>query len=107
MPYFIIIPIWLAVLGFSVVLAFLKNTRIVALYLSICSTAGLVTSIFVSTFALLIVPRLPFARGSTLGGAVFLLGYIGGIILGGVAGIAIAFWATRKLIRKRTIAAEI
>jgi hypothetical protein len=102
MPYFIIIPIWLVVLVLAGGLAFIPNTRRVATYFAVCATSGLVVSVAVSTLALILVSKLPWpASGSTVGGVALIASYIGGMILGGISGIALGFWGLYRFNGRR------
>lgn len=102
LPYFIIIPIWLVVLILAGGLAFIPDARRVAAYIAVCSTSGLVLSVALSTLALILVAKLPWAAsGSATGGVALIVSYIGGMILGGIIGIALGFWALYRFKGRR------
>lgn len=103
MPFFIIIPIWLVVLVVACGLAFIPDTRRVAAYIAVCSTSGLIVSIALSTLALILVTKLPWAAGgSTAGGVALIVSYVGGIALGGLIGIALGFWGLYQFTGRRS-----
>ena len=90
------------VLVLAVGLAFNPNTRRLAAYISVCSTSGLIVSIAVSTLALILSAKIPWpAGGSVVGGVVLIGTYIGGMVLGGLAGIALSFWGLRRFMSRR------
>ena len=102
MPYFIIIPVWLAILACAGVLTFIRNTRRLAAYIAVCSTSALVVSIVVSTLALILTAKLPWnSNGSVVGGVVMIGSYLGGIVAGAVLGAALGFWGLYRLMNMR------
>jgi hypothetical protein len=102
LPYFIIIPVWLAIIVLSGGLALIPVTRRIAAYVAVCSTTGLIASIVLSTLGLILVAKLPWpAGGSYVGGAALIISYIGGIALGGLLGIIVGFWGLYKLTSRR------
>ena len=58
MPFFVLIPLWLAVIACSALLAIFRKTRPLAMYAAVSSTAALLCSVLISTAAILALAKL-------------------------------------------------
>ena len=99
-PYFLILPIWFlfVVVGFAMLLT--TRSRHLSTYVVLASTTGLIVSFILSTAILLAFPLLSEAIGlksGFLGPLIFLGGYLGGIAIGGAAGVIAGVRLARKV----------
>lgn len=90
MPFFFIAPIWLLCVLIGLASLASSRLRFLASYLILGSTFGLLASFVLSTVPLLLVPKaLAMVRyEGSIGGILIVVGYVTGLLTGGLAGIA-------------------
>ena len=100
MPFFFIAPIWLLCVIAGLLTLISRRFRFLASYLILGSTFGFIISILASTASLLIVGKLTSLLGSSAGAIVVILGFLVGMVGGGVAGILVGGWMAYRLNRR-------
>ena len=101
MPYFFIVPLWAVACVAGLILLTFRRTRLIGVLIVATSTAATLVSFLLSLGGLFVFGSLAKAVGLTqyalLAAAV---GYVGGRLVGGVAGAASAIAATLSVWRR-------
>jgi hypothetical protein len=97
MPFFFIVPLWALAATVGVVLLFVRQLRSTGIYVLVSSTGGLLLSFLLSTCVLILLPKLPDAPAVRW---LLVIGYLGAIPVGGLAGIVLGFFVARLMVRK-------
>ena len=98
MVFFLLLPLWFLCLAAGVVLCCFKNMRFLSSYLFLCSTAGIVVALAISTLVLWAAPRMLNSTDSWAK-CVVIASYLFGTGLGGVIGGVVGFSAARRINR--------
>lgn len=106
MPFFFIAPLWFVFVVAGIGFCFFRRTRFLSTYIIICSTSGLIFSFISSLAALLPMALLLGHAGSSsdasrlAGLALAGLGYVAGLAIGGLIGVAAGFFVARWVNRR-------
>jgi hypothetical protein len=103
MPFFLIIPAWIACVVAGVVLTCFETFRRAGGYAICVSTAAMIGSLLLSTALLFIVPRIGLQCSGAWAGVAFLGAYAISIGVGALIGALAGFLVTRRLMRSRSI----
>jgi hypothetical protein len=98
MVFFLLLPLWFLCLAAGVVLCCFKNSRFLSSYFFLCSTAGIVVALALSTLVLWAAPRILNSANSWAKWVV-IASYLFGTALGGVIGGVVGFSAARRINR--------
>jgi hypothetical protein len=100
MIYFLIFPLWLVGLALCAALAIYKPARVLAVYLALSGSFAVILSFVTSTLIVLLPGWLGLSLNFSGAGVVvlggYLIGMVGGGVLGAVLGAGLAWWLTRK-----------
>ena len=95
MPFFVIFPLWIALVVLAVPLFFIRRLRFLGTHVVVASTAAVLTAFALSTLILIGVPRvLPALR---FRGVVLIGLYVFSILGGGGAGLALGIVLAHKV----------
>ena len=98
MVFFLAIPLWFLCVVAGVVLCCFKSSRFLSSYFFLCSTAGIVVALALSTLVLWAAPRILNSANSWAKWAI-VASYLFGTGLGGVIGGVVGFGAARRINR--------
>jgi len=99
MPFFFIVPLWLAFLVAGTILLFFPRLRNVGYFVIAVPTGATLASFLLSTAVLVLVPRLMPQPGRSWYGVFLVATYLAAIVLGALLGAISAFLLTIKLRR--------
>ena len=99
MLFFLLIPLWLGVLAIAAGFAFIRGTRVLALYLAVSSTSALLFAMTVRMAATVALAEMSrFAKPAPNWTAwVWLAGYRSSIVVGGLLGALLGVLLARWL----------
>jgi hypothetical protein len=98
MPFFLIVPAWLLLVLFGVVLLCFQRLRRIGFYAISISTAAIALSLLLSTTVLFLGPRVGLQRMGQWSGIALIAAYVLAIGVGALMGGLGGFLLTRKLL---------
>jgi len=97
MPFIFLVPAWLLALAASVAMWAKPQSRAAGVYLALGATGALAGSFLLPTGLLLVVSNRTLPHWA---GFAALLGYLAGLVVGGLLGAGGGLWLAQRLVRR-------
>jgi hypothetical protein len=100
LPFFFIAPVWLLLVIAGVLVCISKKLRFLASYLILGSTLGLIASLAFSFGTSVLLAKILGSEAGSVGGLIIVLGFVTGMLGGGVIGVLAGGWLAHRLNRR-------